>query len=37
MTVSIRGITHYQNSVGKFIKIEDWEKEQRLYDRLRKI
>jgi len=27
MTISARGITHYIENVGEFIKIEQWEKE----------
>lgn len=27
MTISARGITHYIDNVGEFIKIEQWEKE----------
>ena len=37
MTISSRGITHYIKGVGEFIRIEDWEKEARQYDRLLQI
>ena len=37
MTISSRGITHYIKGVGDFIRIEDWEKEARQFDRLGKI
>ena len=37
MTLSSRGLTHYINGVGDFIRIEDWEKEAKLFERVGKI
>lgn len=37
MTISSRGITHYLNGIGDFIKIEDWEKEAKLFERIGQI
>ncbi len=34
MTISARGITHYVENVGEFIKIEQWEKEVKQFGRL---
>ena len=37
MTISSRGITHYIHGIGDFIKIEDWEKEARLFEKIGQI
>ena len=37
MTISARGITYYVDNVGEFIKIEQWEKEVKQFDRLGQI
>lgn len=37
MTISSRGITHYIKGIGEFIRIEEWEKEARQYDKLGRI
>jgi hypothetical protein len=37
MTISSRGITHYIKGTGEFIRIEEWEKEAKQFDRLSKI
>jgi dynein heavy chain, axonemal len=37
MTVSSRGITHYIKGVNEFIKIDDWVKESKLFEKLGKI
>ena len=37
MTISARGITHYVDNVGEFIKIEQWEKEMKQFQKLGQI
>ena len=37
MTISNRGITHYIQGVGEFIRTQDWEREARQFNKLRKI
>jgi hypothetical protein len=37
MTISSRGITYFLKGAGEFIRIEDWEKEARLFLKLKKI
>ena len=35
MTLSSRGITHYIQGIGEFIEIDEWEREDKLFEKLK--
>lgn len=37
MTISARGLTHFVDDEAKFMSIEEWEREVKMFHRLRKI
>ncbi len=37
MTISKRGITHYQDGVGEFMTINQWKRDANMFNKLRNI